>query len=74
MAEDTREIAVTVRVQRKTWYMFGNFCRANQVPIYRGVEMALRVALEQSGALTGDESPYSPVWNNHSEASVKVDK
>ncbi|MDP9200536.1 MAG: hypothetical protein M3P26_01205 [Gemmatimonadota bacterium] len=71
MADDTRELAVTVRVQRKTWFMFRNFCRANQVPIYRGVEMALRLALEESGALD-DGGPYLPIWDNHSGGPVKV--
>jgi hypothetical protein len=38
MGEDTREIAVTVRIKRKTWFQFGDYCRANHIPIYRGVE------------------------------------
>lgn len=55
MAEDSGEIAVTVRVQKQTWNQFAYFCRANKVKIYQGVQAALNDVLDRHGL-----SPYAP--------------
>jgi hypothetical protein len=60
MAEDTREITITVRIRRKVGFQFTTLCRANRIKVYQGVEESFRAVLERHGINVDEHSPYAP--------------
>jgi hypothetical protein len=55
MGEDLRTMATSITITRKTWYQFRELCRAHGIPLYSGIEAALRDVLDRNGL---SESPY----------------
>lgn len=65
MAEVRRDIVVTARLSRKIYYRFREFCRANRVSVYQGIENALEEVLEQAGV------PPSRDWEEEQAPEVQ---
>ncbi len=55
MGEDLRQVTITAKVSRKTYYQFRDFCRAHGVSVYQGIDEALRAALARAGVLVQEK-------------------
>ena len=44
-----RRITISPKVDRKTYFLFKDLCHAHHIPVEKGVEEALRNALQRAG-------------------------
>jgi len=46
---EERRITISPRVSRRTYFAFRDLCHAHGIPVEKGINQALRRALEQAG-------------------------
>jgi hypothetical protein len=57
--KETRDIAITIRVNRGVWFSFLTLAKANQLAAYKLIEMMMRDLLARHSVEIRDDSPYA---------------